>query len=112
MKKAISLLLALVMCLSLCACGGGNSAEKAIIGEWKILDGSDVLIFNEDGTVDRNGEKLDWWYDSDGERYCISYFGMTFNFVIQTENDIRFFTIENVPYYHADDYDKAIEANK
>ncbi len=25
MKKAISLLLALVMCLSLCACGGGNS---------------------------------------------------------------------------------------
>ena len=26
MKKAISLLLALVMCLSLCACGGGNDA--------------------------------------------------------------------------------------
>ena len=28
MKKTISLLLALVMCLSLCACGGGESAES------------------------------------------------------------------------------------
>ena len=28
MKKAISLLLALVMCLSLCACGGGNDATQ------------------------------------------------------------------------------------
>lgn len=28
MKKAISLLLALVMCLSLCACGGGNDAPE------------------------------------------------------------------------------------
>ena len=28
MKKAISLLLALVMCLSLCACGGGNDAPN------------------------------------------------------------------------------------
>ena len=29
MKKAISLLLALVMCLSLCACGGGNDTPVA-----------------------------------------------------------------------------------
>ena len=28
MKKALSLLLALVMCLSLCACGGGNDTPK------------------------------------------------------------------------------------
>jgi len=28
MKKALSLLLALVMCLSLCACGGGSSGEN------------------------------------------------------------------------------------
>ena len=28
MKKAISLLLALVMCLSLCACGGGSETPK------------------------------------------------------------------------------------
>ena len=28
MKKAISLLLALVLCLSLCACGGGNDAPE------------------------------------------------------------------------------------
>ena len=39
MKKAISLLLALVMCLSLCACGGGNDTPEtteAPIAEAKI----------------------------------------------------------------------------
>ena len=30
MKKAISLLLALVLCLSLCACGGGNDTPDTI----------------------------------------------------------------------------------
>lgn len=30
MKKAISLFLALVMCLSLCACGGGNDTPETI----------------------------------------------------------------------------------
>ena len=28
MKKALSLILALVMCLSLCACGGGTAESK------------------------------------------------------------------------------------
>ena len=28
MKKALSLILALIMCLSLCACGGGNNTPK------------------------------------------------------------------------------------
>ena len=31
MKKAISLLLALVMCLSLCACGGGNNTVETTV---------------------------------------------------------------------------------
>ena len=65
MKKVISLLLALVMCLSLCACGGGtdtastnevngnsSSAEKAIIGAWNMGE-YDVFVFSEDGKVAR-----------------------------------------------------------
>lgn len=42
MKKAISLILAIIMCLSLCACGGGNDTpetEEQVVGtwEWKTL---------------------------------------------------------------------------
>jgi uncharacterized lipoprotein YehR (DUF1307 family) len=33
MKKALSLILALVLCLSLCACGGGNDAPKTPVKE-------------------------------------------------------------------------------
>ena len=44
MKKAISLLLALVLCLSLCACGSGNDAPEATVKttENTTLDKNDV----------------------------------------------------------------------
>ena len=79
MKKTISLLLALVLCLSLCACGGGNDLPETkgyeesntsteskvgkseeteetepsvdILGEWHLVSSTDyALIFNDDGT--------------------------------------------------------------
>ena len=82
MKKTIALLLALVLCLSLVACGGGNEipntteapteAEKTdlkIIGTW-ITDPSYndyVLVINNDNTgslsVDGGTESLTWAYD-------------------------------------------------
>ena len=34
MKKALSLLVALVMCLSLCACGGNKATLKDYSGKW------------------------------------------------------------------------------
>ncbi len=71
MKKAISLILALVLCLSLCACGGSVvSSEKQPITQpktmeevlterpWRstfVLDGATchkIIIFNNDGTCD------------------------------------------------------------
>ena len=50
MKKALSLLLALVMCLSLCACGGVK--KNPIVGTWKggTQSGTYTYIFNTDGT--------------------------------------------------------------
>ena len=38
MEKAFSLLLALVMCLSLCACGGGNDASQATEPQYTTVD--------------------------------------------------------------------------
>ena len=121
MKKALSLILALVVCLSLCACGGGNDStettqaptpEKAIVGEWKSLDGA-ITTFCEDGTGKApNGYDFSWKYDKDTGWYMMSLNGMTFSTEISTENGIRFFVIEGIEYYHTDDYEKAVETNK
>lgn len=78
MKKTISLLLALVMCLSLCACSGGNDAPETteepktnlnIIGTWKTDPSFNdyVLVINEDNTgslsVDGGTEAITWTYN-------------------------------------------------
>ena len=52
MKKALSLILALVLCLSLCACNNTNDTsdnlsndEKALVGEWSSFEeGGFVLL--------------------------------------------------------------------
>lgn len=53
MKKAVLLILALLMCLSLCACGGGNN-EAEYVGIWKLVntDKEIYLYIYEDGTGD------------------------------------------------------------
>ena len=49
MKKALSIVLALVLCLSLCACAGGGP-EKALIGSWNPEQGSGgFYVFSEGG---------------------------------------------------------------
>ena len=100
MKKAISLLLALVMCLSLVACGGGNDTPKTtpnaendttqnikenealeigkeILGEWYLVQTTDyVLVFDEDGTGVRKFNGTDtaftWKYDEDFKCYTLA----------------------------------------
>lgn len=48
MKKVLSLILSLVMCLSLCACGGStDSIEKALQGKW-IAETGDGGIYTFD----------------------------------------------------------------
>lgn len=56
MKKAIALTLALILCLSLCACGGGNNEEK-YVGIWKLVnvDEERYLYIFEDGTGNSYG---------------------------------------------------------
>ena len=108
MKKVISLLLALVLCLSLAACGGnGASAEKAIIGAWNKEDGYDVCVFSDDGKVARGSEQYEWWYDKEAERYSMSVYGLTYTFAIEEDENGRFFTIEGIHYYYVENYDPA-----
>lgn len=84
MKKALSLLLALVLCLSLCACGAENDTAKEptletgrietdhpafryLFGTWKLQDEENAernpyteITFNEDGTCIMDGVEHRW----------------------------------------------------
>ena len=55
MKKALAILLALMMVLALTACGGGN--KNALVGTWKLVDEETEaeyglgIEFKKDGTL-------------------------------------------------------------
>lgn len=97
MKKALSLLLALVLCLSLCACGDKNDAtmmnessgqsssdtagttineQSSIVGQWLAIADSELsFTFREDhsGTLLQDGStySFNWKYDEALSSYCI-----------------------------------------
>ena len=48
MKKAISLLLALVLCLSLCACGGGNDAPETTEASTETISPEETVMTKEE----------------------------------------------------------------
>ena len=68
-KKILIILLAVLLVLSLGACGGGN--KKAIVGSWKLTDGDGgeygvALVFNKDGTMSY-GFDIDWGEGDEAE---------------------------------------------
>lgn len=124
MKKLIATITALILCISLTACGSKNNAEadnistteattkpatvspelaKPLVGgKWVKQNPTEIVIFNEDGTASLNDYACEWWYDNCVERYFISVRGMVFNIVIQTEGDKRFFHINGGNYYYTE----------
>lgn len=121
MKKALSLLLALVLCLSLCACGNdsitepsdtnpptesGSRTEDAIVGAWNIGEGYyDVFLFYKDGTVKRGDEEYEWWYDKETEKYCFFALGISFTVVIEEDENGRFFNAGGERFSYIENYD-------
>ena len=66
MKKVISLLLALVMCLSLCACSGGN--DEISLDEYKtIIDQQKQTISEYESTISNYKEQQEKYADIFGE---------------------------------------------
>ena len=69
MRRIISVLLVLAICLSLCACGSG---KNKLVGNWvcqETYDGyPDQLILKADGTGTGDGMSLTW-YVEDGVIY-------------------------------------------
>ena len=69
--RLLALVLALVLIVSLTACGGGN--KKAIVGSWELTDGDGAtygmgVVFNKDGTMtyglDLGGTGGDEWAEA------------------------------------------------
>ena len=54
MKRALSLILVLVMCLGLCACGAGelSKEEKNLIGRWTCSDGTGFILLSSGNALD------------------------------------------------------------
>ena len=132
MKKAISLLLALVMCLSLCACGGGNDTPENkgneesnnttasqnettdateqgidILGEWVwVGDNTNFMIFNEDNTcLYSNGDSVKYSVDT-ALAIITLYDDTTKNYDIVEENGVVKISGNKV-YVRAENYETA-----
>lgn len=84
MKKALSLILALVLCLGLCACGGNanelSSEEQSVIGEWiNQSSGMDLVLTPSGRGLQLNSEDVGdtiTWEIYDGMLYVYREVGM------------------------------------
>ncbi len=76
MKKALSLLLALVLCLSMCACAGSTDKSSAFVGKWNTEDSKVSLIVNKDktGELTYYGETVafSWIYDENSSMMVVT----------------------------------------
>ena len=105
MKKVLSILLALVLCLSLCACGGGNDTPATEAPTEKTMDKNDTsnyvgewenqfyrLTINKGGVgryanYDKEQYDLNWEVKDEVLITQISFFGMEHKAVLELNED-------------------------
>ena len=105
MKKALSILLALVLCLSLCACGGGNDAPATEAPTEKTMDKNDTsnyvgewenqfyrLTITKGGVgryanYDKEQYDLNWEVKDEVLITQISFFGIEHKAVLELNED-------------------------
>ena len=81
MKKSIALLLALVMCLPLCACGNDTGLSKAdFVGTWINVNSCFEMVLNKDGTGSQGSAPVkNWKYNRKTNQITAGY--ATYNVV-------------------------------
>lgn len=120
MKKTLASVLALVLCLGLCACGNGgapvdnqteldnnSNAQNEILGKWTFFDYGFTVTFFENGTgTDGDGGTFTWKYDEDLKYYTIAVQTeegvSTFDTMIQKTKHpaVTYITIYGERFYH------------
>ena len=116
MKKTISLLLALVLCLSLCACGNNANSKKtetlinAISGEWVNVNDMDRYVFQQDGTGTHEGKTVEFTIDPESMLLSVTEgvaSAATQEFSIDLESNVKRLIPQNAETYYveAENYD-------
>ena len=107
MKKVLSLILVLVLCLSIVACGNSKTkAEKAIVGTWVCEEEEELkIVFNEDktGILTDDGQEHDitWKYDAELECYIFTY-GVALAIKLETVDGIDQFDCDGYTFIRVD----------
>ena len=107
MRRTMAFILALVLCLALCACSKAPKEPAPlppIVGEWRTT-GNYIITFNEDYTGSSSkGENFTWTYDEEQQIYTvIRKTGKQFTTSIQLDKGLRYLPIGNLRAYHKDD---------
>lgn len=118
MKKALSLLLALVLCLSLCACNSDkgdvgaetNPSEAAntelnLIQEWKSISDGITLEFDAEGYCHLNGSSYPYEYDKEADQIIISA-GYQFSCPVSLVDGVYRIEVDGVEIVPASEYER------
>ena len=127
MKKILALILALVLCFGLCACGSSNvgtngtpnkqdDATQEYVGEWKanIVDISfgaatvykvAVITLNADGTASYREKSATWEYKNGTIHLAVTGGGVAV-LGIEKENGKTVLKFSKTTYYRANEFEK------
>ena len=83
MKRTISLILVLVLCLGLCACGEN---KDDYVGVWHLRENTFIYIY-EDGTGDIYSAKYDAFGNLKGEHYNAFTWELEDDYFVKTSPD-------------------------
>ena len=119
MKKALSLILALVMCLSLCACGGDepngtkpNQTEPLeeanqlnLCQDWKSIATGEVIYFDEEGYFHIYGDSYPYRYDEASSKVLVDV-GVEVSLVVTLVDGIYRIDVEGEEFAPASAYEQ------
>lgn len=118
MKKVISLLLALVLCLSLCACSGGAQSSESqpnqteaqtnklnLCQDWKAISDGQVISFDENGNFCINGETYPYEYEEEGSKILVDV-GVQVSLAVSLVDGIYRIDVEGTEFAPAVEYEK------
>ncbi len=121
MKKAISLLLVLMLCLSLWACGSGDQNNKIpneasaevteetgneliLCQEWKAVSSGQVISFDEDGNFYINGQTYPYEYDEESSKIIVDV-GVQVSLPVSLVDNIYRIDVEGTEFAPAGEYE-------